>query len=61
MVVGLETVEIVEVVEKAEETVGGAAFLFDAEGSLEAQKLTITAEYDTRPSVAYVKGLIGFP
>lgn len=30
-----------------------------AEGSLEAQKLTIAMEYDTRPSVEYVKGLIG--
>jgi 4-hydroxybutyryl-CoA dehydratase/vinylacetyl-CoA-Delta-isomerase len=32
-----------------------------AEGSLEAQKLTIAAEYDTKPSVDYVKGLIGLP
>jgi 4-hydroxybutyryl-CoA dehydratase/vinylacetyl-CoA-Delta-isomerase len=32
-----------------------------AEGSLEAQKLTIAAEYDTRPSVDFVKGLIGLP
>jgi aromatic ring hydroxylase len=30
-----------------------------AEGSLEAQKLTIAMEYDTKPSVEYVKGLIG--
>jgi len=30
-----------------------------AEGSLEAQKLTIAMEYDTRPAVEYVKGLIG--
>jgi 4-hydroxybutyryl-CoA dehydratase/vinylacetyl-CoA-Delta-isomerase len=30
-----------------------------AEGSLEAQKLTIAMEYDTKPSVDYVKGLIG--
>jgi aromatic ring hydroxylase len=30
-----------------------------AEGSLEAQKLTIAMEYDTRPSVEFVKGLIG--
>jgi aromatic ring hydroxylase len=30
-----------------------------AEGSLEAQKLTIATEYDTKPSVEYVKGLIG--
>ena len=32
-----------------------------AEGSLEAQKLTIAAEYDTKPSVDYVKGLIALP
>jgi aromatic ring hydroxylase len=30
-----------------------------AEGSLEAQKLTIAMEYDTKPAVEYVKGLIG--
>jgi aromatic ring hydroxylase len=30
-----------------------------AEGSLEAQKLTIAMEYDTKPSVEFVKGLIG--
>jgi 4-hydroxybutyryl-CoA dehydratase/vinylacetyl-CoA-Delta-isomerase len=30
-----------------------------AEGSLEAQKLAIAMEYDTKPSVEFVKGLIG--
>lgn len=30
-----------------------------AEGSLEAQKLTIAMEYDTKPSMEFVKGLIG--
>jgi aromatic ring hydroxylase len=30
-----------------------------AEGSLEAQKLTIAMEYDTKPAVDFVKGLIG--
>src|SRR5919109_674566 len=32
-----------------------------AEGSLEAQKVTIAAEYDTKPSAEYVKRLIGLP